>query len=340
MHVYNISGNEDLNGLLRMMASRELYLNSSHYAETTWPEHSQGPFSKESIFTSMLSNEATNRFDRSKDIVDAIKIEAVRLITEEDRFTTWGTLLHMFAISSSIGRQIYSIYPDANEYLCPHYNRIIQPRDTSSSTAIYILWTRDGNLDNRFDEPFQPNHFVPLLLDVCWPYDENEDFEVISTIHKTGQVTETPQESASLPDEQKNAKEEENEKEKEFEQVTENQHESASLPDEQKNAKEEESEKEKEFEQVTENQQESASFPDEQKNTTREENEKEKEFEQVTENQQESTSLPDEQKNTTREQSEKEKEFEQVTENQHESASFPDEQKNTTREENEKKKRI
>ena len=36
---------------------------------------------------------------------------------------------------------------------------------------IYILWSRDGNLDNRSGAVYQPNHFVPLVCNVCTPKD-------------------------------------------------------------------------------------------------------------------------------------------------------------------------
>lgn len=42
---------------------------------------------------------------------------------------------------------------------------LVHPRLCASDdvSPLHILWSRDGNLDNRRGAVFQPNHFVPLL---------------------------------------------------------------------------------------------------------------------------------------------------------------------------------
>ena len=55
----------------------------------------------------------------------------------------------------------------------PLIHGLVHPRVSSAADVlpIYILWSRDGNLDNRSGAVYQPNHFVPLVCNVCTPKD-------------------------------------------------------------------------------------------------------------------------------------------------------------------------
>jgi hypothetical protein len=106
-------------------------------------------------------------YDATKSTIKAVEIEAEETcLIEGDNFQSWGSLLHVFALSNVVNKCIFSCYPDANPCLRPFYHRLISPRfDHNPSNPIHILWSRDGDLDNRPDEHFQPNHFVPILPD-------------------------------------------------------------------------------------------------------------------------------------------------------------------------------
>ena len=75
-------------------------------------------------------------------------------------------MMCMLAISSVIGTDIKSIYPNAesNRYE-EMYNFVINLRVYRKKyTQLMIMWSRSGNLDNTPRVPFSTNHFVPVLL--------------------------------------------------------------------------------------------------------------------------------------------------------------------------------
>ena len=112
----------------------------------------------------MLSSKSMSIYDLYKNRTKAVANEAIEMCSMPDgRFTTCGTMLHVYSLSTVLRRKIHSCYPDANPCLRPYYNTEIKPRTNTSAKTIYILWSRDGNLDSRVNEPYQPNHFVPLL---------------------------------------------------------------------------------------------------------------------------------------------------------------------------------
>ena len=88
-------------------------------------------------------------------------------------------MIHMFALSSILGRVIYSLYPETNKAIRPFDHCQILPvgnPEINKSSRLYIMWSRDGNLDNRHGSPFEPNHFVPLLKrDIAYGFDSDDD---------------------------------------------------------------------------------------------------------------------------------------------------------------------
>ena len=68
-------------------------------------------------------------------------------------------------LATVIKRPISSVYPDVNLALRPLMHGLIHPRLCSPAdvSPVHIMWSRDGNLDNRPGAVFQPNHFVPLV---------------------------------------------------------------------------------------------------------------------------------------------------------------------------------
>lgn len=88
-------------------------------------------------------------------------------------------------LATVIKRPIFSVYPNANLALRPLMHGLIHPRLCSPADAspVHIMWSRDGNLDNRPGAIFQPHHFVPL---VC-----GDDSEMAS-VTKSSQVEKVP----------------------------------------------------------------------------------------------------------------------------------------------------
>ena len=76
---------------------------------------------------------------------------------------------NMMALSTVIGRPIFSLYPECNTNTRPLFHKTIVPRDCSakkpgiSVNMAMILWSRDSNLDNRPGSWYQPNHFIPIF---------------------------------------------------------------------------------------------------------------------------------------------------------------------------------
>lgn len=91
------------------------------------------------------------------------------------------------SMASVPSRPIVSMYPSVEfRYRCL-MNRLINPRPSEfpllpNEEAIHILWSRDGNLDNRPGSWYVPNHFVPLCVVTAEPSaSEKQDFPSTST---------------------------------------------------------------------------------------------------------------------------------------------------------------
>ena len=98
---------------------------------------------------------------------EAVKAEALATLTNGN----WSSLIHLMGLPSVISRPVNSVYPGVNLWLRIRnlMHRVINPRmmssgDSSLQEPIMILWSRDGNFDNRPGVCFQLNHFVPLLI--------------------------------------------------------------------------------------------------------------------------------------------------------------------------------
>lgn len=79
----------------------------------------------------------------------------------------WGSLIHMMAIAPVIGRPVYSLYPQVNFRYRPLMVNLLKPRishsDDRFDKPVYLLWSRDGNLDNQPNVQYTPNHIVPVI---------------------------------------------------------------------------------------------------------------------------------------------------------------------------------
>ena len=115
---------------------------------------------------------------------DAVKAEAVA--TCEDK--QWASLIHMMAMPSVIWRSVYSLYPEVNFRFRPLMMNLLKPQrsnaDHTLDKPVYFLWSREGNLDNRPNAWYEPNHIVPVM---CAPDAQHkDDVKKMSTIKRTG----------------------------------------------------------------------------------------------------------------------------------------------------------
>jgi len=149
-----IQGDESANLVLRLLTAVELYLNPEYYADH--PKIADGRslrLSDETIFTLLLSDGAQKEFEKQGFRVDTVQPQAVVTCIEKK----YGTLLNVMALATVLNRPLLSLYPkfDKSAGICPLMSGIINPRgmeqekDESGSVVFRLLWTRDGNFDNR-----------------------------------------------------------------------------------------------------------------------------------------------------------------------------------------------
>lgn len=75
---------------------------------------------------------------------------------------SYANMWHVYALSSVLQFNIYSIYPMFNLKIRPYFNRVIRPRtwpDDSKQQTIHVMWS--GELQSK--SLFRPNHFVALV---------------------------------------------------------------------------------------------------------------------------------------------------------------------------------
>lgn len=75
---------------------------------------------------------------------------------------SYANMWHMYALSSVLQFNIYSVYPMFNLKIRPYFNRVIRPRTWPSDSepqTIHVMWS--GELQSK--SLFRPNHFVALV---------------------------------------------------------------------------------------------------------------------------------------------------------------------------------
>lgn len=159
-------GSEEIAFPLRILTIFELYENANYYADhpILLQAEKNGPFySSKTPLSITVSDEALDVFDRKlNNKVDCMREEA-KLLSNPTEYSSFSCML---AMSSVLGMPIYSHYPlVGNDNIEEYLNTKIYPRtDSSIDKTIHIIWTRAGNFDNRPNYRFEPNHFVPLVL--------------------------------------------------------------------------------------------------------------------------------------------------------------------------------
>ncbi|XP_034018406.1 vertnin [Thalassophryne amazonica] len=75
---------------------------------------------------------------------------------------SYANMWHVYALSSVLQFNIYSIYPMFNLKIRPYFNRVVRPRSCPKDldlVTLHIMWSGELQLGSLF----RPNHFVPLV---------------------------------------------------------------------------------------------------------------------------------------------------------------------------------
>ncbi|KAM8826610.1 vertnin [Synchiropus picturatus] len=75
---------------------------------------------------------------------------------------SYANMWHVYALSSVLQFNIYSVYPMFNPKIRPYFNRMIRPRtkaNDSQASTLHVMWS--GELLS--ESVFRPNHFVALV---------------------------------------------------------------------------------------------------------------------------------------------------------------------------------
>lgn len=176
-----MDGTESNARLLRLLVALELLLNTDYYIHhprlTSFSNtDSHHP---DTLFSLCLTTNSDQVFhDKSRSREEAIWSEA-RVASKSYE---WSGFFHVAALSSVLCRPIFSAYPHCNTWICDFLHCEIGPRNHTllSSETLFLLWSREGNLDNRASVWFSPNHFVPLYTTVeneqkCQPEPDQKD---------------------------------------------------------------------------------------------------------------------------------------------------------------------
>ncbi|KAM4632921.1 vertnin [Polymixia lowei] len=104
--------------------------------------------------------------EESEDMVN-LPIEVLKAIFDADVKAScfpgsYANMWHVYALSSVLQCNIYSIYPMFNHKIRPYFNRLIRPRTCSKDSdpmTLHIMWS--GEL--QAGSVFKPNYFVALV---------------------------------------------------------------------------------------------------------------------------------------------------------------------------------
>ena len=74
-------------------------------------------------------------------------------------------MFHVMALTSGLGRPLYSVYPNLGSRIRDFLHRKILPRilNEGAQSPVYIMWSRDGSLDTTPGTWYEPNHFIAIF---------------------------------------------------------------------------------------------------------------------------------------------------------------------------------
>ncbi|KAL9977359.1 hypothetical protein ACROYT_G014751 [Oculina patagonica] len=155
--------------LLRLLVAGELYFNASFYANhSVFTDTTRvcTDLTLETLFSIALTKAGEEKLSETGNKSDAVKAEALVACTPGK----WSSFMHVLGLASVISNPVRSIYPDVNFRFRSLIHRCVSPRSCPTldqpcgdQEPLSILWSRDGNFNNRPGAWFEPNHFVPVI---------------------------------------------------------------------------------------------------------------------------------------------------------------------------------
>lgn len=129
----------------------------------------------DTLFSIALTKAGEEKVAETRKKFEAVKAEALVVCTRGK----WSSFMHVLGLTSVVSKPLRSIYPDVNFRFWSLIHRSVSLRTSPSLDQpcgnvepLNILWSRDGNFDNRPGVWFEPNHFVPVISEeevVQWP---------------------------------------------------------------------------------------------------------------------------------------------------------------------------
>lgn len=180
-----LCGSEQLSKVLRLRTCLELYKYRSFYAHHPLihslhikcsTSRSGKEYTPDTLFGCLCLTDESFTVLEKEGADAALRSE----ISATAKVGTYCSLLHIFALSSVLGRPIRSVYPDASYKFYEAYNCTIQPRILKESEVV-IMWTHTAGWRDR-NTPFKANHFVPLIFE---PQNSSYTYDIDLSTKKT-----------------------------------------------------------------------------------------------------------------------------------------------------------
>lgn len=147
--------NESVAMLLRLLVAGELFFNAPFYTDhdvfiKTTKTSTDLSFDK--VFSIALTKVGEEKFAETRKKSEVVKAEALVACTRGK----WSSFMHVLGLASVVSKPLRSIYPDVNFRFRSLIHRSVSPRTSPTVVqpcgnveALNILWSRDGNFDNR-----------------------------------------------------------------------------------------------------------------------------------------------------------------------------------------------
>ena len=145
-------------GLFKARANHVIEHGLLHSTSKTYLVSNTDSHHPDTLFSLCLTTNSDQVFhDKSRSREEAILSEA-RVASKSYE---WSGFFHVAALSSILCSPIFSTYPHCNTWIHYFLHCEIGPRNPTvllSSEPLFILWSREGNFDNRagvvFSKPF------------------------------------------------------------------------------------------------------------------------------------------------------------------------------------------
>jgi len=166
-----------LSSVLRLLTAAELFVNANQYVNHPKLQLAYDcpdiTYDRKTLFAILLREEASIISDHIK----AVLKEAADTCNDMQ----WSGMLDIMGLASVLKKNIRSVYPDCNGNIRPLINGVVKPLTCTISSSLentlFILWSRDGDFHSIPGQPFQPNHFVPIVYKSASPDELRQNYE-------------------------------------------------------------------------------------------------------------------------------------------------------------------